>query len=457
MEVIISGDEQFDEQIILYFDGKKERKQLTDKDEYTEAGNITFAEYSGYWSYEGKTHEQILAEGGIELSCTITKDNQFSGTLFSQQEMVERFALIENISGKIEQSKLYFDYADDEWGNSGTLHIQFLSDSIYVEILNYKKEDNGSDYGINGSFELIREKEDIEDKENIPEEISSDHVQDKLDEERIIEEQSFQIELNDWGEVRFVSYEPTPSERVHEDVTFYLLKDDEILYQFPYISKRPINGMGYFWDVKFVMFTDTNADGKEDVVIGAEYMTGAGPQGAVPHVAVRIYEECGDYFTYNEELSDKINNYLPWESNVLAKDIKRLIQLTNGNEPLTNYESYSGKWTVSPGYVAAYENPMPESGNELTCSISNGNEFYGNLFIEQEMTERIASVEDIVGTIQNDELFFDFTDDGWGGAGTLHITFLPNQINVEVLNHQIAEENAIGYGVFGNYEMTIRE
>ncbi len=457
VEVIISGDEQFDEQIILYFDGKKERKQLTDKDEYTEAGNITFAEYSGYWSYEGKTHEQILAEGGIELSCTITEDNQFSGTLFSQQEMMERFALIENISGKIEQSKLYFDYADDEWGNSGTLHIQFLSDSIYVEILNYKKADNGSDYGINGSFELIREKEDIEDKENIPEENSSDHVQDKLDEERIIEEQSFQIELNDWGEVRFVSYEPTPSERVHEDVTFYLLKDDEILYQFPYISKRPTNGMGYFWDVKFVMFTDTNADGKEDVVIGAEYMTGAGPQGAVPHVAVRIYEECGDYFTYNEELSDKINNYLPWESNVLAKDIKRLIQLTNGNEPLTNYESYSGKWTVSPGYVAAYENPMPESGNELTCSISNGNEFYGNLFIEQEMTERIASVEDIVGTIQNGELFFDCADDGWGGAGTLHIMFLPNQINVEVLNHKIAEENVIGYGVSGNYEMTIRE
>ena len=28
-------------------------------------GSITFAEYSGYWSYEGKTHEQILAEGGI--------------------------------------------------------------------------------------------------------------------------------------------------------------------------------------------------------------------------------------------------------------------------------------------------------------------------------------------------------------------------------------------------------
>lgn len=115
----------------------------------------TFAGYSGYWSYEGKTHEQIIAEGGIELSCTITEDDQFSGTLFSQQEITERFASIEDINGKIEQGELYFDYSDDEWGNSGTLHIQFLSDSIYVDVLNYKKADNGSDYGINGSFELI--------------------------------------------------------------------------------------------------------------------------------------------------------------------------------------------------------------------------------------------------------------------------------------------------------------
>ena len=35
VEVILSGDEQFDEQIILYFDGKKERKQLTDKEKPT--------------------------------------------------------------------------------------------------------------------------------------------------------------------------------------------------------------------------------------------------------------------------------------------------------------------------------------------------------------------------------------------------------------------------------------
>ena len=296
--------------------------------------------------------------------------------------------------------------------------------------------------------------EQTKESGQISEEISS---QDKLDEERIIEEQSFHAKLNDWGEVRFVSYEPAPSGRdLREDVTFYLLKNDEILYQFPYIGED-YTSYDFYWDVKFVMFTDTNADGNEDVVIGAEYMKGIGPQGAIPYTAVRIYEDYGDYFTYNKGLSDKINDYLPLESNVLAKDIKRLIQLINGKEPLTNYESYTGKWTVNPGYVAAYENPMPESGNGLMCSISNGNEFYGTFFTEQEATERIASVEDIAGTIQNGELFYEFTDDGWGGAGTLHIMFLPNQINVEVLNLQKAEENVSGYGISGNYEMTIRE
>ena len=144
---------------------QQEDSGIQSEEQYADSENegISFDGYSGYWSYEGKTHEQILEEGGIELSCTITEDNQFSGTLFSQQEITQRFAAIEDINGKIEQAELYFDYPDDEWGNSGTLHIWFLGDSIYVEVLNYKKVEDGSDYGISGSFELIREKENIED------------------------------------------------------------------------------------------------------------------------------------------------------------------------------------------------------------------------------------------------------------------------------------------------------
>ena len=120
---------------------------------------VIYEVYTGNWSNDGRTHDQILSEGGVELSCTITESNRLTGTLFAQQEMTERFAVVEDISGEIDQNELLFDYADDGWGNSGTLHMQFRNDSIYVEILNYCEADGGSDYGISGYYELIRENE----------------------------------------------------------------------------------------------------------------------------------------------------------------------------------------------------------------------------------------------------------------------------------------------------------
>lgn len=120
---------------------------------------VIYEVYTWNWSNDGRTHDQILSEGGVELSCTITESNRLTGTLFAQQEMTERFAVVEDISGEIEQNELLFDYADDGWGNSGTLHMQFRNDSIYVEILNYCEADGGSDYGISGYYELIRENE----------------------------------------------------------------------------------------------------------------------------------------------------------------------------------------------------------------------------------------------------------------------------------------------------------
>ena len=125
---------------------------------------VIYEVYTGNWSNDGRTHDQILSEGGVELSCTITESNRLTGTLFAQQEMTERFAVVEDISGEIEQNELLFDYADDGWGNSGTLHMQFRNDSIYVEILNYCEADGGSDYGISGYYELIREN-DAESRE----------------------------------------------------------------------------------------------------------------------------------------------------------------------------------------------------------------------------------------------------------------------------------------------------
>lgn len=54
----------------------------------------------------------------------------------------------------------------------------------------------------------------------------------RLDESRVITEQSLDVELNDWGEVQFVSYLPT-YETLWEDVSFVLAKDNQIIYYFP--------------------------------------------------------------------------------------------------------------------------------------------------------------------------------------------------------------------------------
>ena len=57
--VILSGDEQPDEQIILYFDGKKENKQLTDKEEHTEAEDMNeIEEINPQAAYAGESEGQ---------------------------------------------------------------------------------------------------------------------------------------------------------------------------------------------------------------------------------------------------------------------------------------------------------------------------------------------------------------------------------------------------------------
>ena len=61
----------------------------------------------------------------------------------------------------------------------------------------------------------------MKETERLSEEESDDRGQNELDTGRIIEEQSFRL-INDWGEVRFLSYEPDSSKRdLLEDVTFY--------------------------------------------------------------------------------------------------------------------------------------------------------------------------------------------------------------------------------------------
>ena len=131
---------------------------------------------------------------------------------------------------------------------------------------------------------------------------------DKLDESRVIQEQSFDVELNYWGEVQFVSYLPS-DEFYMEDVSFLLTMDNHIVYYFPaYFEDNSTenDGIGIFDSVAEVGFQDVNHDGLQDVIVIINYVTGAGPQGMLPRPTARIFMAEGNGFTLAEDLMSEI-------------------------------------------------------------------------------------------------------------------------------------------------------
>ena len=209
VKVILSGDEQLDEQIILYFDGRKEVKQLTDWDRYGDT-----------WAW---------------------------------------------------------DVSESEEANPPTAHDP---PTIYAD----------------GS------QENLDDDINSIEKIN----------EYMIPEQSFNVTLDDWGNVTFVSCRPT-SWRVNEEPSFFLVRDEQILYKFPCNNLKDYGGM--FDSIGAVAFRDINDDGKKDIIIIFNYVSGAGPTGMIPRPALRIFLAGENEFYLAEDVMTDV------EQHILCKDM----------------------------------------------------------------------------------------------------------------------------------------
>lgn len=138
----------------------------------------------------------------------------------------------------------------------------------------------------------------------------------------MVSEQSFDLSLNDWGSVTFVSCMPDPDANADPltDASFYLIKDGEVLYRFPYVAENNIRETGLCENISFVFFADSNNDLKDDAIIGVQYVSGAGPQGMIPYTEVRVYEDNNSCFAYNKTLSYEINSQLP--ADVTTENIK---------------------------------------------------------------------------------------------------------------------------------------
>lgn len=218
VEVILVGEEQIDEQIILYFDGRKEVKQLTDWDRYGEA-----------WAWDA-------SESG-EINPLTAYDPQTT----------------------------------------------YAGESQDMEI-------DGNDVNLDNDIDSIE----------------------KIN-EYMIAEQSFDVTIDDWGEVKFVSCRPSSCDF---EASFYLIRDEQILYKFPYMredNKR--NYTGCFDSIEAVAFRDIDDDGKEDIIIIFNYVSGAGPTGMVPRPGIRIFLAGGNEFYLAENIMEDV------EQHILKKDM----------------------------------------------------------------------------------------------------------------------------------------
>ncbi|MBO4456574.1 MAG: hypothetical protein J5802_02515 [Butyrivibrio sp.] len=172
------------------------------------------------------------------------------------------------------------------------------------------------------STEAIREEADTVEVDTVEaDSAESDSVE--LDTSLIIEEQSFDVQLNDWGKVRFLSCSPDSSDPL-ADATFYLMDGKKVVYKFPAVFKDDIREWGLFEGISFVAFKDINDDKKDEVIVGVQYSTGAGPQGMIPRTEVRIFEDKGDSFEYSKDLSEHITDSMPEDGRI--EDVYSIIE-----------------------------------------------------------------------------------------------------------------------------------
>ena len=199
-------------------------------------------------------------------------------------------------------------------------------------------------------------------------------AQASLEQERIIQDQSFTVELNDWGSVEFVSYKPEHNGNF-DDVSFYLVKNDQVIYEFPYYCEDncTMGYIGLFDGVEAVGFRDCNNDGKNDIIVIIDYVTGAGPQGMLPRPTARIFlaEENGFYVA--EDMMTDVADHIA-EKDLTINNVYQYI-LSKAVENSAAKES--GTWQD------AYKNIIRDIQSNLIDPIDYYSEFgfYGDVYV----------------------------------------------------------------------------
>ncbi len=266
-----------------------------------ENSKVDYSIYTGIWVTEANLKNDFLY--GITAGLTVDKEGNIKGQISDCTENLTHIANVD-ITGKIQDGKFAYKFDEDGWEHNGTINMEFRDGKILLNIAYGSGSSENSFWGIGtGTFELISNTTKVT---RTLSNLKDGGLQ-------VINDQSFDVYLENYGKVRFTS--GLKREDASTNANFYLIGDNNIMvYKFPTFYG---NGKGQFMDIKAVSFADVDNDGLKDIIILAEYSN---------RNICSIYFQKGNAFANNNRLDDKINEQNP-------KSIKDIIKY--GKELMT--------------------------------------------------------------------------------------------------------------------------
>ena len=218
--------------------------------------------------------------GGLSIVISSIKDGKIKGDISAVGNGPAYNIDSSGFEGTVDGNTAQCELVDDSRGNKGTVRLTFKSQGILeaAVVITERSEDNIMTLP-EGTFEF-----------------APDNLK-RIEGFEPIEDQSFLVDLDSWGKVKFVSGKLTAGS--HIPAVFYLTDDDgAIFYEFNTAFPYNVN-------VEAVSFKDLNNDGLKDIIIivSEQYEGSSG----LPIANVCFQQEDGSFMT-DYELCQKIND-----------------------------------------------------------------------------------------------------------------------------------------------------
>lgn len=194
---------------------------------------------------------------------------------------------------------------------------------------------------------------------------------------KLIESQTFQLNLTPYGQVTFASCEPDTGRDPMADVTFSIQRDGQVLYTLPGVFENNVRTNEIFYEVEAVSFPDINQDGYDDIIIICSYEPASGPDRGTAHREARIYMGSTDgTFTLEKDLMDETNSAL---AEITVQSVKGFLGIDRAD---------AGAQTWQQAYIGLIQNDQ----------ILGGYEGYDLIYLDDDGIPELVEIGDCEAT-----------------------------------------------------------